>query len=124
MALVWNGEKEDNFDIYVMPLRSGAPVRLTNDPAQDVSPAWSPDGRTIAFVRHLGNQHGELILIPAAGGPEHKIGDIRNEDLQSAPIRRRFVAGVVTGWSVAAVAHRGPEDSHERIYAFSPPAEK
>ena len=120
VAFVWNGEKEDNFDIYVMPLGSGAPVRLTNDPAQDVSPAWSPDGRTIAFVRHLGNQHGELILIPAAGGPEHKIGDIRNEDLQSAPIGRRLS---LLGWSPdgrwLAVAHRGPEDSHERIYAFS-----
>ena len=54
VAFSWNGEKQDNFDIYVMPISSGNPVRLTTDPAQDTSPAWSPDGRTIAFLRRLG----------------------------------------------------------------------
>ena len=78
MAFTWNGEKQDNFDIYVMPIPSGAPVRLTTDPAEDSSPAWSPDGRTIAFLRRLGD-HSELILVPATAGPEHKLaGDARN----------------------------------------------
>jgi DNA-binding winged helix-turn-helix (wHTH) protein len=54
VAFTWNGEKQDNFDIYVIPIQSGSPVRLTTDPAEDVSPAWSPDGRTIAFLRRLG----------------------------------------------------------------------
>ncbi|MCH8874415.1 PD40 domain-containing protein, partial [candidate division KSB1 bacterium] len=28
-------------------------LRLTNDPATDVGPAWSPDGTKIVFVRDL-----------------------------------------------------------------------
>jgi TolB protein len=28
---------------------------LTNDPAQDQGPLWSPDARKIVFVRYVGN---------------------------------------------------------------------
>jgi Tol biopolymer transport system component len=51
VAFSWNGEKQENFDIYVMPVGSQTPVRLTDDHARDVSPAWSPDGGQIAFLR-------------------------------------------------------------------------
>jgi Tol biopolymer transport system component len=37
-------------DLYVYDLRGGALRRLTNDAFADLQPAWSPDGRTIAFV--------------------------------------------------------------------------
>ena len=36
-------------DIYVIPARGGAPVRLTNHPADDLVPSWSRDGRSIYF---------------------------------------------------------------------------
>ena len=42
VAFVWNGPKQDNFDIYTMRLVSDKPVRVTVDPAEDISPAWSP----------------------------------------------------------------------------------
>lgn len=32
----------------------GVVTRLTVDPAADVAPAWSPDGRRIAFVFYRG----------------------------------------------------------------------
>ena len=37
-------------DLYVYDLRGGAARRLTSDAFADLQPAWSPDGRTIAFV--------------------------------------------------------------------------
>jgi Tol biopolymer transport system component/imidazolonepropionase-like amidohydrolase len=40
-------------DLWVMPL-GGTPVRLTNDSAVDVDPAWSPDSSRIAFVSDRG----------------------------------------------------------------------
>ena len=50
VALVWSGESDDNLDIYVKGIDDDSRVRLTTDPAPDRSPAWSPDGRAIAFL--------------------------------------------------------------------------
>jgi Tol biopolymer transport system component len=38
-----------NGDIWLFDLARGASTRLTSHPALDVFPAWSPDGRRIAF---------------------------------------------------------------------------
>jgi eukaryotic-like serine/threonine-protein kinase len=53
VAFAWNGERQDNFDIYVKLIGAGGNLRLTTHPADDYSPAWSPDGRSIAFLRKL-----------------------------------------------------------------------
>jgi Tol biopolymer transport system component len=39
-----------NFEIYVMDAKGDNTVRLTNNPAYDDSPAWSPNGKQIAFL--------------------------------------------------------------------------
>ena len=38
------------FEIYVMDADGGNQRRLTNNPASDLSPSWSPDGKRIAFI--------------------------------------------------------------------------
>jgi len=50
----------------------GPPLQLTNGPSSDFNPVWSPDGRFIAFLRHL-QDRAAILLIPALGGPERKI---------------------------------------------------
>ena len=69
VAFTWNGEKQDNWDIYVKPVGPGRPVRLTTDAAEEDSPAWSPDGRWIAFGRLLPGKV-QVLLVPPLGGPE------------------------------------------------------
>ena len=77
VAFSWDGEKRDNQDIYVKLIGTGGPpLRLTTDPAADYSPAWSPDGRFIAFLRDLSREKVAVLLIPALGGPEHKVAEI------------------------------------------------
>ncbi len=48
VAFSWNGEKQDNFDIYVQMVSGGTPQRLTSDSAPDSFPVWSPDANQIA----------------------------------------------------------------------------
>ncbi len=76
IAFAWNGEKEDNYDIYRKLIGPGEPLRLTRDPAWDHSPAWSPDGRLIAFLREPDQGPPGIYLIPALGGAERRLADI------------------------------------------------
>jgi eukaryotic-like serine/threonine-protein kinase len=74
VAFAWNGEKEDNFDIYVKLVDAGTPLRLTSNPAAEYHPAWSPDARYVAFCRDF-SDHAEIWMIPALGGAERKLGE-------------------------------------------------
>jgi Tol biopolymer transport system component len=78
VAFSWNGDKQDNFDIYVKLIGAGSPLRLTTDPAEDFSPAWSPDGRSIAFLRRLPEGKVAVMLISALGGPERVLTEVRD----------------------------------------------
>jgi Tol biopolymer transport system component len=52
VAFAWSGLVERGpTDIYVKAVGSEALRRLTETPASETSPAWSPDGQSIAFVR-------------------------------------------------------------------------
>ena len=72
IAFSWNGEKGDNFDIYVKDIGSSGARQLTKDPGRDVSPVWSPDGRQIAFVRFDGVA-GRLHITSALTASEVKL---------------------------------------------------
>jgi len=76
IAFSWEGSNQDNPDIWVQQISGGPPFRLTEDPGNDYTPAWSPDGRWIAFLRVHGDTH-ELRLKPPLGGPERKLTDLR-----------------------------------------------
>jgi eukaryotic-like serine/threonine-protein kinase len=75
IALAWRGEKDDNQDIYVKLIGAGTPLRLTTNPDADWSPAWSPDGRFIAFFRESA-AGGAYYLVPSLGGAERKLADV------------------------------------------------
>jgi Tol biopolymer transport system component len=38
------------FQVFRLPLTGGSPVAVTKDPSHKTQPAWSPDGRQIAFT--------------------------------------------------------------------------
>lgn len=55
-----------DLDIWVQQVSGGTPLRLTDNPADDIDPAFSPDGQTIAY-RAEGEMDG-IFLVPALGG--------------------------------------------------------
>ena len=75
VAFTWNGEKQDSFQIYVMQIGGGTPVRITNHAGFPFSLAWSPDDRHIAFLRRIEGDRAAIMLVPPFGGPERKLAE-------------------------------------------------
>jgi Tol biopolymer transport system component len=48
--IAFSSERDGNTEIYTMNADGTRQVRLTNNPASDHIPAWSPDGSKIAFI--------------------------------------------------------------------------
>jgi Tol biopolymer transport system component/DNA-binding winged helix-turn-helix (wHTH) protein len=81
VAFGWSGENESESHIYVKLIGTdGPPLQLTTRPGSDNNPVWSPDGRFIAFLRDLPGG-AAILLIPALGGPAHKIAEIGLADV-------------------------------------------
>jgi Tol biopolymer transport system component/DNA-binding winged helix-turn-helix (wHTH) protein len=62
-------------DLYVKQFGNERAVRLTNREATFIVPAWSPDGRTIAFAT-IGKHGNGIYLVPALGGSERRISEL------------------------------------------------
>ena len=67
---------EEPFALFLVSVESGEKERLTSPPAQslgDYKPAFSPDGRTLAFVRQSAVVIGEIYLVQVAGGEPRRL---------------------------------------------------
>ncbi len=58
--------------LYTLDLPSGKPQRLTASNSTEFQPAWSPDGKWIAYVS-WGAGGGELWKIPSSGGTPQRL---------------------------------------------------
>ncbi len=67
VAFAWEGEKGDNFDIYLKMIGSSEVRRLTTDPAPDFVPSWSPDGGRLTFVSNRSGTPQVYVLELADG---------------------------------------------------------
>ncbi|HEX7639489.1 MAG TPA: S41 family peptidase, partial [Burkholderiaceae bacterium] len=58
-------------DVFSVPTGDGATRNLTATPGIDEDhPAWSPDGRTVAYTTDAGGAAQQVAIRPALGGPE------------------------------------------------------
>jgi DNA-binding winged helix-turn-helix (wHTH) protein/Tol biopolymer transport system component len=77
VAFTWNGEAQDNFDIYVQMVGSAEPHRLSTDPAFEANPRWSPNNMEIAYLREDPQRKAlNVWLMSALGGPGRKLSEL------------------------------------------------
>ncbi len=107
------------FEIYVMDANGGNQRRLTNNPASDYAPSWSPDGKRIVFcsdrdghVDANGWPTSEIYVMNADGGNPQNLTENRNND--------RSPSWSPDGKRIAFEADRNRErgDHNYEIYAM------
>jgi Tol biopolymer transport system component/DNA-binding winged helix-turn-helix (wHTH) protein len=72
VAFQWDQNRREP-RIFIRAIGPGEPVRLTAGSAAEFGPAWSPDGRLIAFFRYLSESRYGVFLVPPLGGAERKL---------------------------------------------------
>jgi len=65
--IAFEGRLGGQYDIFLMNPDGSSQVNLTNHPANDTAPAWSPDGRRIAFVSTRNGNNEEIYLMNRDG---------------------------------------------------------
>ena len=114
VVFAWNGEREDNWDIYRLRIGTSEPRRLTFSPAMEYSPAWSPDGKWIAFLRSEASNATQLMLMPESGDEARRL---LTTTLNIDPRRRRLAWSPDSRWLV--LAHNIPNAQQVRLFAIS-----
>lgn len=74
------GYFDDSYwQVWVVDVHTGEAKALTDEPHHHQSPAWSPDGRTVAFIANrsedddLEINRDDIWTIPAEGGEIHRV---------------------------------------------------
>ena len=74
LAFARGADAGSQHDVWVMPVTGGAARRVTSSSNNDVQPAWSPDGGSIAYTSISGTDPS-IWSVPAAGGRTVKLVD-------------------------------------------------
>jgi dipeptidyl aminopeptidase/acylaminoacyl peptidase len=104
--------------LWLVDVASGEASRLTDGPVSDLEPAWSPDGRRIAFVSERQRDHD------LAHRPQIHVVDVRDRSTHAVTGGPRSMFGTPTwlpdGQTIAALGSKleGRGGSRDDIWLF------
>ncbi|MBY0505356.1 MAG: hypothetical protein K2X03_15690 [Bryobacteraceae bacterium] len=115
-AFFWGAKGKSG--IYVKSLQSDEAKPLVVGPSEEgftYSPAWSPDGKTIAFLRRTPNQETWLCLVSPAGGPERKLLRLATTFAAFWADHQHLSWGPDSQWLLAPIAASAKSQAIHRI---------
>lgn len=62
--ILYASDRQGNYDIYTLDSETGLITQLTDDPADDIEPVWSPDGSYVAFVSDRDGDFELYVMLP------------------------------------------------------------
>jgi Tol biopolymer transport system component len=82
--IAFSSDRDGNQEVYVMNVDGSNPVNLTNHPATDYVPDWSPDGTKIAFASTRDDGNWEVYVMNADGS--HPVNLTNNPAEDFSPV--------------------------------------
>jgi len=106
-VIAFSSNRDGNSEIYVMNADGSDPRRLTDNSADDWSPAWSPDGMQIAFTSARDGNY-EIYVMDADGSNQRRLSD--SDDFDWGP-----------DWSPDStqIAFTSNRDGRDEIYVMN-----
>ena len=82
-GILFQTDRDGAYEIYIMNPDGTQPTNLTNNPAPDISPVWSPDGTKIAF-QTLRDGNWEIYVMGADGSNPTNLSNDSSPDYSPA----------------------------------------
>ena len=79
-ADVGGANPDGDMELWVMQADGARPTQLTRNAVHDEGPAWSPDGRLLAFTSGPDEKHGDIHVMAAAGSDARRLTRYANAD--------------------------------------------
>src|SRR5438034_221456 len=69
-------EGDENYNIYLMPVRGAHVQKITDTPFDSAFPRWSPDGTKIAFLSNRDGDRDNVFVVDTTGGDARQLTNV------------------------------------------------
>ena len=82
VVFAWRNADSLYQNIYLMQREAEQPLQLSEDATVDWSPAWSPQGRHVAYAREADGEH-QVSIVPSIGGRTRVVASMPDRRIHS-----------------------------------------
>jgi Tol biopolymer transport system component len=115
-------QQPPNADVWIVDLVKGASTRLTYDPGTDSQPAWSPDGKWVAWQSNRGGEQAIFRKLADGSGPEERLTTSKAANNLTDWSQNGFLIYTMMGDVYALPAEADPTGTRTPIPVVQSPA--